>query len=338
MTITKADLLYDFPESLIAQTPVYPPRVLLKEPSKDAKEINFDQIIDCFQPQDLLVINTTKVLPRRIFLSHFDILFLESPDEIIWTVLFAAKKFKIGDVISIPGGVDLTLQAKGRPQTVVASRALDASYFEQHGHFALPPYIQSARQMAKPMDQDKLWYQTSWADQPGSLAAPTASLHFKPLDLAKLKAKITIAEVTLHVGLGTFLPITAEDLADHQMHNEYVEIKTSTVDQIRKCQEQGGRVWALGTTSLRSLEAFARGHLKEYEQHYAGQTNLFIKPGDDFKIVGGLLTNFHQPGSTLIALVSAFASLKDVKATYRFAIENKFRLFSYGDLSVWLRP
>lgn len=338
MSITKADLLYDFPESLIAQTPVYPPRVLVKQPFQDAKEINFDQIINLFQPNDLLVINTTKVLPRRIFLSDFDILFLETQDEMTWTVLFAAKNFKVGDVIELPGGVNLTLQSKGRPQTVVANRALDAAYFEQYGHFALPPYIQSARQMAKPMDEDKLWYQTSWADQPGSLAAPTASLHFKPEDIAKYKTKINIAEVTLHVGLGTFLPITADDLSQHQMHNEYVEIKKSTVEQINTCKAKGGRVWALGTTSLRSLEAFARGHLKEYDNHFAGQTDLFLKPGDDFKIVGGLLTNFHQPGSTLIALVSAFSSLDDVKATYQFAIANKFRFFSYGDLSVWLRP
>lgn len=338
MSITKADLLYDFPESLIAQTPVYPPRVLVKEQSKDAKEINFDQVIDLFQPNDLLVINTTKVLPRRVFLDNFDILFLDTQDETHWTVLFAAKKFKVGDVIELPGGVNLALQAKGRPQTVVASRALDAAYFEQYGHFALPPYIQSARQMAKPMDEDKLWYQTSWADQPGSLAAPTASLHFKPKDIENYKTKINIVEVTLHVGLGTFLPITADDLSQHQMHNEYVEIKKSTVEQIEACKSKGGRVWALGTTSLRSLEAFARGHLKEFDNHFAGQTDLFLKPGDDFKIVGGLLTNFHQPGSTLIALVSAFSSLSDVKNTYQFAIKNKFRLFSYGDLSVWLRP
>lgn len=187
------------------------------------------------------------------------------------------------------------------------------------------------------MDQDKLWYQTSWAEKPGSLAAPTASLHFKPKDIEKIKSKIPIAEVTLHVGLGTFLPITSENLSEHQMHNEYVEIKKSTIEQINKCKKNGGRVWALGTTSLRSLEAFARGHLQEYENHFAGQTDLFLKPGDEFKIVSGLLTNFHQPGSTLIALVSAFASLKDVKETYSFAIENKFRFFSYGDLSVWTR-
>lgn len=329
--------MYDFPESLIAQTPVYPPRVLKKLPHQSAQEISFDELFNVFQPNDLLVINTTKVLPRRVFFENFDILFLETQNEMEWSVLFAAKKFKVGEIIKLPGGAQLTLKAKGRPQIVVANKPLNADYFEQYGHFALPPYIQSARGVATPMDQDKLWYQTSWAEKPGSLAAPTASLHFKPNDIEKIKSKIPIAEVTLHVGLGTFLPITSENLSEHQMHNEYVEIEKSTIEQINKCKQNGGRVWTLGTTSLRSLEAFARGHLQEYDNHFAGQTDLFLKPGDEFKIVSGLLTNFHQPGSTLIALVSAFASLKDVKETYSFAIENKFRFFSYGDLSVWTR-
>ncbi len=337
MTISKSDLLFDYPESLVARTPVYPPRVLLKLKDKECTEIKFQEIFKLFSEKDLLIINKTKVLPRRIFLESIDIMFLESTDELNWTVLFAAKKFKLNQEIKLPGDVTLKLTEKGRPQKVASNKVLDANYFEKYGHYALPPYIQTARGTSLPLDEDKTWYQTAWAEKPGSLAAPTASLHFKPSDMEQIKSRIQVAEVTLHVGLGTFLPITADNLADHKMHHEYVEIEKSTIEKIKLCQKNGGRVWALGTTSLRSLEAWASGHLKEYDKYFAGRTDLFIKPGDEFKVVGGLLTNFHQPGSTLIALVSAFSSLDDVKKTYQFAIENNFRLFSYGDMSVWLR-
>lgn len=337
MAITKSDLMFDFPEELIAQTPHYPPRVALKMNNKPPIEIPFDDIYKLFEPRDLLVVNKTKVLPRRLFIPDFDIMFLETTDELNWTVLFSAKKCKVGDQISLPGGIVMTLIEKGLPQKVKVSDKLTSDYFEKNGHFALPPYIQKARGQDLPFDQDKQWYQTSWAKTPGSLAAPTASLHFKPSDMEKIKNKIDIAEVTLHVGLGTFLPVTSENLSEHKMHHEYVEIEKSTIKKILKCQKSSGRVWALGTTTLRSLESWARGHLVEYENHFAGQTDLFIKPGDEFKIVSGLLTNFHQPGSTLMALVSAFSSLEDTKQTYQFAIENKFKLFSYGDLSVWTR-
>lgn len=339
MSLTKSDLIYDFPQSLIATEPKHPPRVLLKSHDQTAKEIPFNDVVDLFQPHDLLVINKTKVLPRRVFTeNNLEIMFLDSDDELEWTVLFPAKKHKIGSKISLPEGLDIELLEKGIPQKVKASEKLSATYFEKHGQFALPPYIQSARGEARTNKNDKDWYQTGWAEVPGSLAAPTASLHFKPEDMTKLKNKVDVAEVTLHVGLGTFLPISAENLDEHTMHKEFVHIDKSVTEKIKTCLENKGRVWALGTTSLRSIEAWSRGHLKEFDNYYAGQTDLFLKPGDDFNICRGLLTNFHQPGSTLIALVSAFSSLQDVKDTYNFAIENKFRLFSYGDLSIWLKP
>lgn len=336
MPITKSDLMYDFPVELISTQPQYPPRVLFKAFDQGAREIPFSGVIDLFTKDDLLIINKTKVLPRRLFLDDFDIMFLDSEDELHWTVLFPAKKFKVGETISLPANVTLKLVEKGIPQKVVVNQKLDGNYFEKYGHFALPPYIQSARGQALPFEQDKKWYQTSWAEIPGSLAAPTASLHFKPEDMKSIKEKTDVAEVTLHVGLGTFLPVTSEILAEHKMHHEYVEIEKTTIEKIKLCQQKGGRVWTLGTTSLRSVEAWARGHLTEFEHYFAGQTDLFLKPGDEFKVVGGLLTNFHQPGSTLISLVAAFSSLEEVKKTYQFAIENKFRLFSYGDLSVWV--
>jgi S-adenosylmethionine:tRNA ribosyltransferase-isomerase len=337
MQITKSDLLYDVPESLIATTPVYPPRVLYKPKDQKASEISFEEVFNLFQPNDLLIINKTKVLPRRIFLKDFDIMFLDSADEKSWSVLFPAKKFKVGDEIILPEGVSIKLIEKGIPQKVIADQALTPEYFNRQGHFALPPYIQNARGQSLPFEQDKDWYQTSWAEAPGSLAAPTASLHFKSEDMKKIRLKIEVAEVTLHVGLGTFLPVTSEILSEHKMHHEFVEIEKSTIEKIKTCQSKGGRVWALGTTSLRSVEGWARGHLTEYEDKFAGTTDLFLKPGDEFKVVNGLLTNFHQPGSTLISLVSAFSSLDEVKEVYKHAIQKQFRLFSYGDLSIWTR-
>ncbi len=335
---TKSDLMYDFPENLIAKTPSYPPRVIYKSYNQKAKEISFSEITDLFRSNDLLLINKTKVLPRRIFLKNFDILFLESSNEKLWTVLFPARKFKIDDIIKLPEGIELKLLSKGRPQLVLSNKSLNENYFKKYAHFALPPYIQNARGMSLPMDEDQSWYQTCWAKVPGSLAAPTASLHFKESDLTIFKSKIEVAELTLHVGLGTFLPVGTENLSEHKMHHEYVEIEKVTIAKIKKCKALGGRIWTLGTTSLRSVEAWSRGHLEEFEDKFAGQTDLFLKPGDNFNIASGLLTNFHQPGSTLIALVSAFSSLQEVKTTYQYAINKQFRLFSYGDLSVWTRP
>lgn len=337
MPITKSDLMYSYPEELVATHPQHPPRVLFKALNQAPKEIDFCNILDLFAEGDVLIINKTQVLPRRLFINDFDILFLESEDGKQWTVLFPAKQFKIGDEILLPEDIKLTLTQKGRPQKVVASKSLTSEYFQKYGDFALPPYIQQARGFNKPQKEDKAWYQTQWGSEPGSLAAPTASLHFKNEDLEKLKAKIKIVEVTLHVGLGTFLPITSENLAEHTMHSEFVSIPKASIKTIHNAKENQKRIWALGTTSMRSIEAFANGHLQETDTHYLGFTNLFIKPGDPFLICDGLLTNFHQPGSTLISLVGAFAGLDEVKKTYAWAIENRFRLFSYGDLSIWTK-
>lgn len=335
--ITKSDLLFDYPQGLVALRPKHPPRVLFKEENETAREISFESILDVFDKDDLLIINKTKVLPRRIFVENFDVLFLESSDLIHWTVLFPAKKTKVGDIIQLPDGLQMTLLEKGLPQKVKLNQKIDDDYFLKFGSFALPPYIQQARGFAEPLAEDKLWYQTAWADQPGSLAAPTASLHFSNEDMVKLKTKINISEVTLHVGLGTFLPVSSENLEEHQMHSEVVVIPEKTIEAIERTKKNNKRIWALGTTSLRSIESWSRGYFKKEGNYFVGETDLFLKPGDEFQICNGLLTNFHQPGSTLMALVSAFSSLEDVKQTYQFAIKNKFRLFSYGDLSIWKR-
>ncbi|MGE0633740.1 MAG: S-adenosylmethionine:tRNA ribosyltransferase-isomerase, partial [Pseudobdellovibrionaceae bacterium] len=234
------------------------------------------------------------------------------------------------------------LAAKGRPQKVQVSKPLTDVYFSKVGELPLPPYIQKARGERHNVASDESWYQTVWATKPGSFAAPTASLHFKNEHLQLLKEKgVIITYVTLHVGLGTFLPVTAEDLDHHEMHPEWVEVPATTWSAIESAKSKGKKIWALGTTVCRSLESVPRGLLNRQDDGvYQGLTNLLLQPreteaGSDFKVVNVLLTNFHQPKSTLLALVASFAGLERVKTCYKWAIERKFRLFSYGDLSVW---
>jgi S-adenosylmethionine:tRNA ribosyltransferase-isomerase len=335
------DLDYNYPDSLVAVAPERPSRVAWVDlsDSKDPmwSEISFANLIECFKPGDVLVINDTKVLKRRVFSGDLEVLFLSSSDQQTWEVLFPSKKSKIGEVISLPLGKEMTLLQKGRPQIVKTSEALDESYFEQVAELPLPPYIQKARLERHNQAADQSWYQTAWAQQSGSFAAPTASLHFSKSDLVALVTKgVEVVTLTLHVGLGTFLPVTAEDLNDHQMHEEYVEIPSATWAAVQKAKKEKRTVWAMGTTVTRALESAAHNKIKmDNSGHYRGMTDILIQPGYQFAVVDGLLTNFHQPQSTLLALVSAFASLETVKSVYQWAIDKKFRLFSYGDLSVW---
>jgi S-adenosylmethionine:tRNA ribosyltransferase-isomerase len=228
---------------------------------------------------------------------------------------------------------------KGRPQLVEVSSSIGEDYFARFGELPLPPYIQKAREQRHTVAEDESWYQTRWAQKPGSFAAPTASLHFRESDMNLLKARgVQILEVTLHVGLGTFLPVTADDLDHHDMHEEYAEIPFEVWAGIQSARASGAKVWALGTTSTRALESGAAGLLgKDVDGNLKGFTKILIQPPYQFQIVDRLLTNFHQPQSTLLALVSAYSDLETVKACYQWAIARNFRLFSYGDLSVWLK-
>jgi S-adenosylmethionine:tRNA ribosyltransferase-isomerase len=359
-------------------------------------EISIEQLISKFVPGDILVINDTKVLRRRVFTANqIEILFLNecagrveanaglndaefsnaavtgaalddgrfadtsltiAPNEdqslqgFDWEVLCPARKWKKNAVEILPDGTELRLlQRSGRPQKVRASRRLTSEFFEKYGELPLPPYIQKQRDDRHNRSGDKTEYQTAWAENPGSFAAPTASLHFSNEHLRQIEARgVKIARVTLHVGLGTFLPIETEDLSQHIMHHEWVDIPKATVDLLTEVLrgrralrelQAGPRVWALGTTALRSVESWARGgHFQPTASGgVSGQTNLFIKPGDSFQVVSGLLTNFHQPKTTLLALLAAFAGDPGWREGYRLAIEKKFRLFSYGDLTVWVR-
>ncbi len=327
------DLNYEFPEALIATTPSRPTRVMWVESEKSPHEINLQEVITRIPAGDVLVINNTKVLKRRIFAEgEIEVLFLDQIDSHTWKVLFPSKKFAVNDKLQLPNGSIMTLLEKGRPQTVSVHPAMKENDFEKFAELPLPPYIQKARGARHNQQEDDSWYQTAWANRPGSMAAPTASLHFTRAQIQELITKgVEVIEVTLHVGLGTFLPVTVEDLNLHVMHSESYEIAEINWQKILAAKSQGRKVWSLGTTTTRVLESVARtGKLQ-------GETDILLQVGSEFKIVDRLMTNFHQPQSTLLALVAGFSSLQNVKSAYQWAIENKFKLFSYGDFSVWLK-
>lgn len=334
-----SELDYSYPEELVARAPQFKTRIMMVEESAPPQEINKESLLALFQPGDVLAINTTKVLKRRVFsLSEDEILFLDSTNEQEWQVLFPAREYKVGDVILLPGEVQMTLLEKGLPQKVQTSKSLTAEYFTQFGEMPLPPYIQKARGSRHNVENEEEWYQTDWAKEAGSFAAPTASLHFDLEDLRILRDRgVQICEVILHVGLGTFLPVKVQDLNEHKMHAEFCSIPQKTLEQIDFAKKNKGNIWALGTTVTRSLESYAQGLLEVSSQGASGWTSLLIQPGYEFKIVNRLLTNFHQPKSTLLALVFAFAGDRVVRSSYAWAIEKKFSLFSYGDLSVWIK-
>lgn len=334
----KSDLQFNFPEELIAKEPQRPSRVA-SALGDGPQEIFWENFFQIFSPGDLLIINDTKVLKRRVFSEEgLEILFLKSEGLHHWEVLFPSRRLKIGQSLKLPDGVVMTLLQKGRPQKVETDRPLAESYFEQFGELPLPPYIQKMRSDRHAQGDDTRWYQTAWNQKPGSFAAPTASLHFTEEHLRKLKEKgVQLRSITLHVGLGTFLPIEVEDLKEHIMHSEEVEIPVEVMETIEGVKSKGGRVWAMGTTVMRALESQAIGKFQLQGSSFRGGTDLLILPGFEFKVVDGLLTNFHQPESTLLALVMAFAGIEKVKSVYSWAVENKFRLFSYGDLSIWKR-
>jgi S-adenosylmethionine:tRNA ribosyltransferase-isomerase len=328
------ELDFSYPSDLVALEPVRPTRVAWCEANQPPRELTLDQLLEKFTAKDLLVVNQTQVIPARVFsIDNHEILFLKAIDDLTWQVLFPARDFKQGDVIAMPGALELTLVAKNLPQTVKLSRPLTLEYFSKYGEMALPPYIQAGRGERRNRELDHRWYQSIWAKQPGSVAAPTASLHFTPEHLEKLPAKL--AYVVLHVGAGTFLPVRTENISDHQMHEEWVHIPRETLESIKLTKQNGGRIWALGTTVTRALESHAQGILKPNEDGETGATQIFLYPPYRFKIVDVLMTNFHQPKSTLLALVAAFAGIEHAKQVYQWAIERKFKLFSYGDLSVW---
>lgn len=346
MKLTELD--FEYPEDLVATERVSPSRTMLvdgSEPAANPREISRDELLALFGPGDLWVVNETRVLKRRVFAREgLEILFIRAlnagPDGAAtdWEVLCPSSRWKNGTKLSV-GEAQLELIERGRPQKLRSSIPLGEEFFESHGELPLPPYIQKARGERHTRGEDETEYQSIWAKHGGSLAAPTASFHFDEDFLEKLRARgVEIVTVTLHVGLGTFLPVTVEDLQDHVMHAEEAEVSKDAREKIASVKASGGRVIAIGTTVARTLEAMARGDFQDDASgSLRGSTSLLISPGFRWNVVDVLLTNFHQPKSTLLALVAAFSTLERVKMAYRWAITHRFRLFSYGDLSVWIK-
>lgn len=361
-----SDLDFEYPEELVATERVQPSRILLAGTSPASsdngpgssvpagvREITRSDLLNLFGPGDLWVVNETKVLKRRVFTKEgLEILFIKpvtptgaeggsshSPAGFTdWEVLCPSSRWKQGTKQTV-GSVSFELIERGRPQKLRASEPLGEDFFELTGELPLPPYIQKARGERHTRTEDDQEYQSLWAKTGGSLAAPTASFHFDQSFVDALKSRgVEIATVTLHVGLGTFLPVTVDHLDDHVMHAEVAEVPAQTRKKISEAKARNGRVIAVGTTVTRTLEAMALGHLTSNAAgDLRGETSLLIRPGHQWQVVDVLLTNFHQPRSTLFALVAAFSNLEHARRVYTRAIEMKFRLFSYGDLSVWLR-
>ncbi len=336
-----SDFYYDLPEELIAQTPVYPrdsSKLLIYDRKTDAiTDGKFSDVLNILKKGDLLVVNNTKVLPARMFAytkngGKIEILLLKRLDLTKWEVMVKpGKKAKEGISLTINNELSLTVISR----TESGGRIVDFHYdgvFEdiisRVGEMPLPPYIRE-----KLLDQDR--YQTVYAKEPGSAAAPTAGLHFTNELIKALKQKgVEFATVELKVGLGTFRPVKVDDLENHQMHSEWYEITKENADKINLAKSEGRRVIAVGTTSVRTLETVAdeKGFVKAQK----GDTSIFIYPPYKFKCVDSLITNFHLPESTLIMLVSAFTSREKTLDIYKYAVDNKYRFFSFGDACLFL--
>lgn len=331
----RSDFQYQLPEALIAQHPLPERRasrlLCLDRESGAISDRAFRELPDLLRAGDLLVINNTRVIPARLFGrkdtgGRVEILVerLTGEFECIAQVR-ASKTPKPGGVIELEDGTRVEVTGRSGEFFVLRSaRAQIADLVERLGHMPLPPYIQRADTAS---DQQR--YQTVYARVPGAVAAPTAGLHFDEHILDALAGRgVHTAEVTLHVGAGTFQPVRVDVVEEHRMHAEYIEVSEACCHAVREARERGGRVIAVGTTAVRSLEtAAANGELAPFR----GDSRLFIYPGYEFRVIDGMITNFHLPESTLLMLVCAFAGTKEVLAAYRHAVEQGYRFFSYGD-------
>ena len=345
------DFDYRLPESSIAQTPAEPrdsSRLLvLHRDSGELEHRIFRDVTDYLRAGDLLVLNQTRVIPARIFArkqtgGRVELLLLRRRDELIWESLVGGKGLRVGTLVRVEEGpeVEIIEILEGSERLIKFSEPIEP-YFSKVGNVPLPPYIHE-----KLNDPER--YQTVYAKEPGSAAAPTAGLHFTPRLLEELQVKgVKITYVTLHVGLDTFAPVTEDDPETHKIHTEWCELSQETADLINRTKQSGGRVIAVGTTSVRTLESAAIENQKseivnrqspiENTNHsslitaFSGSTSLFILPGYPFKIVDVMITNFHLPRSTLLMLVSAFAGREKILETYATAIEEGYRFYSFGD-------
>ena len=332
------DYDYDLPEELIAQDPLEDRSssrlMVLDRQTGDVEHRHFTDILEYLHPGDCLVINNTKVIPARLFgvkevtQAKIEVLLLKRKENDIWeTLVKPGKKAKPGTKLVFGDGL---LTAEVVDVVEEGNRLIQFHYdgifeeiLDQLGQMPLPPYI--THQL-----KDKNRYQTVYAKYDGSAAAPTAGLHFTKELLQKVKDMgVDIAEVTLHVGLGTFRPVKVENVLDHHMHSEFYMVSQEAADKINRAKESGHRVIAVGTTSTRTLEAAADENGRLHET--SGWTEIFIYPGYQFKVIDALITNFHLPQSTLVMLVSALAGREQVLHAYEIAVKERYRFFSFGD-------
>ena len=339
---------YNLPQSSIAQTPAEPrdsSRLLVLHRDTGIIEHKiFHDILDYLKPNDLLVLNRTRVIPARIFAKketggQVELLLLRRRDELTWEALVGGKGLRVGKLLYVKNGpqTEIIEILEGSERLIKFSKPIEP-YFSKVGHVPLPPYIHD-----KLIDPER--YQTVYSRDVGSAAAPTAGLHFTTQLLDGLKEKgVKIAYVTLHVGLDTFAPVTEEDPEEHKIHTEWCELSQETADLINQTKQNGGRVIAVGTTSVRTLESASSGNRESgivpdsrfptpnsRISAFTGPTSIFILPGYQFKVVDAMLTNFHLPKSTLIMLVSAFAGREKILETYEMAIKAGYRFYSFGD-------
>lgn len=337
--LTTEDFDFDLPEELIAQTPLAnraASRLLVLDHTTGAVEDkHFTDIIDELQPGDALVMNNTRVLPARLYGvkpdtgGHLEVLLLNNQHDDTWeTLIKPAKRAKVGTVIDFGEG---KLKATVKEELEHGGRIIEFSYdgifleiLESLGEMPLPPYIKERLE-----DPDR--YQTVYAKENGSAAAPTAGLHFTEELLAKIAAKgVHLVYLTLHVGLGTFRPVSVDNIAEHHMHSEFYRLDEKAAAELNAVRANGGRIVAVGTTSIRTLETIGTKFDGKIVAD-SGWTEIFIKPGYTFKVVDAFSTNFHLPKSTLVMLVSAFAGRENVLHAYQHAIEERYRFFSFGD-------
>lgn len=348
-----SDFDFDLPENLIALHPAEPrdsARLLLVDPVKGRSDLHIPDLLTLLQPGDVLVVNDTRVLPAELRgvrirgenRSTVSFNLHKRVDAHTWRAFARpAKRLAVLDELELGNGEVDPLRARvaGKGETgevtlefVLGDAELDEA-IKSHGAMPLPPYIGAKRGVE---ERDKTDYQTVYAAEDGAVAAPTAGLHFTEALLQKLADRgVTLERVTLHVGAGTFLPMKVDDTDDHVMHSEWGELEQATVERILAKKALGGRIVAVGTTSLRLLETAARatGTL----QPFIGDTDIFITPGYQFRAVDVLMTNFHLPKSTLFMLVSAFAGMDVMRGAYEHAIADGYRFYSYGDSSLLLR-
>lgn len=334
----KSEFFYDLPEELIAQTPIEPRNhsrlMKIDRKSGEIEHRHFYNLCDYLKKGDLLVMNDSRVLPARLYGekegtgAFIEFLLLEQKGDKLWEILVRpGKKAKPGARFSFGDGrlkaeIIETVEGGNR----IAKFECEGNFFtalEEVGQMPLPPYI-------KEKLNDKERYQTVYSKELGSAAAPTAGLHFTKEMLAELEQKgVKLAYVTLHVGLGTFRPVKEDNVLEHKMHSEHYHLPKETADLIKQTKAEGGRVISVGTTSCRTLESV--GTFFEDMDEHEGYTDIFIYPGYEFKVIDGLITNFHLPESTLIMLVSAFLGYEKTMNAYKTAVEDKYRFFSFGD-------